>query len=191
MLRSRVRRSFTVEVKSKNRHTPSWPEDPTPSPVNWAALDPAPETPSPFDAFWPDEAAAPAPAAPAEKPRRILPSLIVAEPEPEPETVEPASAREPRLPRVRRVKPPQARPEGSHAEAARPELARPAAIWSFADIADAASEPAVAAIPPVQARPTPVAPAPTASRKVVTPRTAKPALAPGERWKRRLPRSCR
>lgn len=188
MLRSRVRRSFTVEVKSKNRHTPSWPEDPTPSPVNWAALDPAPETPSPFDACWPDEAAS-APAAPAEKPRRILPSLIVAEPEPE--TVEPASTREPRLPRVRRVKPPQARSEESHAEAARPEVTRSAAIWSFADIANAASEPAVAALPPVEARPTPVAPVPVASRKAARPRTAKPALAPGERWKRRLPRSCR
>lgn len=197
MLRSRVRRSFTVEVKSKNRHSLSWPDDPTPAPLNWAALDPAPETPSPFDTVWPDQAAAPAPPVPAEKPRRILQSLILAEPEPE--VAEPVIERELRLPRVKRVKPPQMRSESPRAEAgrsdqARSEMVRPDAIWSFADIADASSEPAVAApaipAPPVTAV-APVASAPAVMRRPTKSRSTEPALAPGQRWKRRLPRSCR
>ncbi len=193
MLRSRVRRSFTVEVKSKSRHTLSWPDDPNPAPVNWAALDPAPDTPSPFDAFLPDEMAAPASPVPAEKPRRILQSLIVAEPEAE--TFEPEVVREPRLPRVRRVKPPQMRSESSPIEAARTEPARHEvvqadAIWSFADIAKASSDPAVA-MPIVEAHAAPVAPATLTLRNRPKPKAGEPALAPGERWKRRLPRFCR
>ena len=214
MLRSRVRRSFTVEVKSKNRHTLSWPDDPTPAPVNWAALDPAPETPSPFDPFWSDEPAPAAPPVPAEKPRRILQSLIVAEPEPAPAS-EPEVAREPRLPRVRRVKPPQTQSDVLRSDVARAETARPLAgrlqaarpqerspqdirsqetrseaIWSFADIADASSDPAVAS-PSIAVPPASVAPATVTPRKPPRARTSEPALAPGERWKRRLPRSCR
>lgn len=182
MLRSRVRRSFTVEVKSKTRQSQSWPNDPAPSPVNWAALDPAPETPSSFEAFWSDAAADAAPPVPAEKPRRILQSLIVAEPEPD--ISEPPAEREAPLPRVRRVKPPLPRSDES-----RTEPARPGATWSFSDIADAAEDGAVA--PSQTAHQPPAADAaPAPPRKPSKARTAETAFAPGERWKRRLPRSC-
>lgn len=177
MLRSRVRRSFTVEVKSKSRQAPAWPEPPSPSSVDWAALDPASFAPKPADPAPKPADPAPKAAVPAEKPRRILPSLIVAEPEPEPDM--PAETREPRLPRVRRVKPPQARPEAPQAERS----------WSFADIEDAELEsPEPVAAQHEAPRPAPVA---APARKLAAPRNAEPALRPGERWKRRLPRSCR
>lgn len=173
MLRSRVRRSFTVEIKSKSRQTPSWPETTVPQPVNWAALDPAPEAPASFGA----EAAAPP--APAEKPRRILPSLIVAEPEPV--APEPLAMRERPLPRVRRAK----------SQQIRAEMPRTVPSWSPADL----HEDPVPQAPQAQrqAAPQSVSPAPAAApaRSVVKPRTSKPALRPGERWKRRLPRACR
>lgn len=180
MLRSRVRRSFTVEVKSKSRQAPSWPENPAPSPVNWAALDPAPETPSPFEAAWSGETTASVQPVAAEKPRRILPSLIV----PEPEPPEPVVEREPRLPRVRRVKP----------SPARSEAPQTGASWSLADIYDdddAAPEPQVAQQRSIPPQPVLAAPISAPSRKAAKPRSAEPALGPGERWKRRLPRSCR
>ena len=182
MLRSRVRRSFTVEVKSKSRQASSWPDNPAPSPVNWAALDPAPETPSRFEPAWSDEPMPAAPPVAAEKPRRILPSLILAEPEPEPEIAEPQVAREPRLPRVRRPKVAKGRNEAKASEA----------TWSFADIATASDDLPPAA-PQIQAQPVipAAAPPPTPSRKFIKARSIERVLAPGERWKRRLPRSCR
>ena len=189
MLRSRVRRSFTVEVKSKTRQSLSWPEPSTPSLVNWAALDPAPETPSPFDSVWSDEApTATAPPVAAEKPRRILQSLIVAEPEPD--VSEAAIEREPRLPRVRRVKPAPSRTDMARDDVARAKAAPSDAIWSFADIADASADLTVAT-PSVKARPEAAASTVMPARKLQKPRAAEPALAPGERWKRRLPRSLR
>ncbi|WP_375463294.1 DNA-binding protein [uncultured Methylobacterium sp.] len=166
MLRSRVRRSFTVEIKSKTRHVPSWPETQAPSPVNWAALDPSPEPPE----TPPAEAAAGL--REIEKPRRILPSLLAAEPAPE--VPEPAAEREPPLPRVRRVKP-------------RRPLSEPAPSvpsWSLADFDDAAPAPEPAIAPPAS-----VAQSAPPARKVPLRRTSA-VLRPGERWKRRLPRSC-
>ncbi|WP_375455192.1 DNA-binding protein [uncultured Methylobacterium sp.] len=172
MLRSRVRRSFTVEIKSKSRQTPSWPEATAPQPVNWAALDPAPEAPASSGA----EAAAPP--APAEKPRRILPSLIVAESEPE--APEPVAARERPLPRVRRATSQQVRAETS----------RTAPSWSLADLHEDLVPQAAQAQRQAAPQPVSLAPAAAPARNAVKPRTSGPALRPGERWKRRLPRAC-
>src|SRR3954447_7515283 len=106
MTRNRVRRSFTVEVKGRGRSGLNLQEatkSPSPPPsVLWAGTDLTPEL-----ARLAEEIAPAADPDPAEKPvekveaRRVLPSLLVAEPitvEPEP-----APEREPRLPRVRRV----------------------------------------------------------------------------------------
>ncbi|GJE31798.1 DNA-binding protein [Methylobacterium oxalidis] len=165
MSRSRVRRPFTVEVKSNGRQShglaiPSRVPDP-PRPTArlldeaslWLRAERLPEHVSP---------------APEAEPRRILPSLLVAEaPEPAPE---PPVAKEPPLPRVRRVK---ARPARAPA-ADRPEPVVQAAL----------DQPIVV--------PVPAGPAPEPAQ---TPRRRNgpkllPDLARGERWKRRLPRAC-
>lgn len=118
--------------------------------------------PSPKQSLaWPDLLEQPPEAASvqAAEPRRILPSLIV--PEPPQMEPDPAPAPEARLPRVRRVK------------ASRPRVEDPPSEI-FAQ-APAAPLPAVAA-PAVT----------TLVRRA--PRKDEPALALGERWKRRLPR---
>lgn len=92
MSRTRVRRSFTVETKSRGRQAPAF------LPVRASLLESAPK-PRPEAGLFESR---PEPAAARHEPRRILPNLIVppvAEPEPEPVT-----AAEPPLPRVRRVK---------------------------------------------------------------------------------------
>ncbi|MDR7039356.1 hypothetical protein J2X36_004130 [Methylobacterium sp. BE186] len=174
MSRSRVRRSFTVEVKSNGRQSlglaiPS--RVPAPTPVSSArALD--------AESLWlkaerVPEHVSPAPQAEA---RRVLPSLLVAEapaPEPEMRTFE-----EPPLPRVRRVKP----------RTARSTMAEPATSGSPLPKA-ARVEPEL--LPAADASPLllPTAAEPPAGRRRTVAK-ATPELARGERWKRRLPRAC-
>ncbi len=185
MSRNRVRRSFTVETKARGRQAPAV------LPVRAPLLEPsAPAFPS-------LEAAALFGGAPARRvqddaqtaersaPRRVLPSLIEPpQPEPEPEVVE-TVAREPRLPRVRRVKLPRADTQGQsvlrepvHPETQAPERAPPAVL----------AEPVTLAQPPsAQPKPPQAKPAQAGRRSA---RRAEKALPLGERWKRRLPRVC-
>lgn len=178
MTRNRERRSFTVAAKSSGHQgfvsipakAPRVPQAAARKPVS---LDP-----------WavPSEAAfASVPSAPVDaEPRRILPNLIAWE-APPPEA-EPDVAPEPPLPRVRRVTP-QGMIEGAPRPRGRPRkvplpVELPAPVIRKPDPAPALAAPSVA-----PREPTPVA----ASRRD---RPESQNLRLGERWKRRLPRSC-
>ncbi|AWN43387.1 DNA-binding protein [Methylobacterium durans] len=165
MSRSRVRRPFTVEVKSSGRQghgltIPSRVPDP-PRQADARSVD--------ASSLWlkaervPEHVAPP----PQGEARRVLPSLLVPEPQaPEPEL---PPAKEPPLPRVRRVK------------------LRPADAVALPEKPDPVPQPIVVAKPAVHSAPgdDPVA----APRRKASPRLL-PDLARGERWKRRLPRAC-
>ena len=183
MTRNRVRRSFTVEVKSRSRLASSVHEAPKssspPPSVLWAGTDLSREL-----ARLAEAPVAIADRAPAQKvvekieARRVLPSLLAAEPI----TVEPAPApvREPRLPRVRRV---------SERTKVQPKLD---AVSAPANSAASRSRPLAGK---TGDRASPVGPvlnaAPVAVlRTMKARRKVEPAPKAGERWKRRLPRAC-
>ena len=162
MPRNRVRRSFTVETKSRGRQAPAF------LPVRAPLLESGPErlAPSLFEAV-----SAPRPERP--EPRRILPSLMLPQvSEPEPDRVEPAA--EPPLPRVRRV-------------AARRRVAAPERETQPAPIVHPVPELAEIVAAAQQAAPGSSDAAERAPRRT---RRAGEDLRLGERWKRRLPRVC-
>jgi hypothetical protein len=183
MTRNRVRRSFTVEVKSRGRpgsnlHEATKSSSPPPS-VLWAGTDLSREL-----ARLAEAPATIADPAPAEKPvekveaRRILPSLLVAEPiavEPEP-----ILTREPRLPRVRRVpERKKAKPKLEAVETPTSSAPPRAPVPAPQVSARAAAPVAVQAVVPVPEQ-----------RAVKARNKVEPTLKAGERWKRRLPRVC-
>ncbi|WP_407523809.1 hypothetical protein [Methylobacterium oryzisoli] len=182
MTRNRVRRSFTVEVKGRGRsglnlHEATKSSSPPPS-VLWAGTGLSQELAQLADD--PVSTAAPSPAKQSVEKveaRRVLPSLLVAEPitvEPEP-----APVREPRLQRVRRVS------ERMKAKPKREASEKPTAqtiSWPREPVSQF-QPPAV----PVAAQ----ALAPSTKPRTVKVRSkAEPTLRAGERWKRRLPRAC-
>ena len=199
MKRSRVQRPFTVEIKSRGRQTGSLQDQPSvPSPSQpsslWAGLNlqgeltDHPETPITIEAEAPRVAE---PRAPEPEKRRVLPSLLAPEPEPVAAEPESAFAAEPRLPRVRRIaaKPwPQAQPTWAQAEAraaADAPLVHAKILVSPAQPAPSAHE--LGSTGPGIAEPGSAEPAAARLRRE---RRGMPGLRAGERWKRRLPRSC-
>lgn len=147
-MRNRSSRSFTVETKSGGRQRPIIPQ-----------RAPAAAAPRPA-VHWPS---ATEPQAPVPEPRRILPSLIVAEAPPDEPELTPAA--EERSAKPRRERPPKAKsvaPEFAMEPLAEPthEIAAPA-------------------------------PVPELSETRLVRATKLPALPIGERWKRRLGRWAR
>ena len=116
--------------------------------------------------------------------RRVLPSLVPtfampAEPEGSEESATPAVER---LPRVRRSKEPRKRDQAPATQVSSPSSAA-AKFRPQSRIAPSVTTPALADVPTVIAQ---LAPAQgRAVRRIQQP----PALRPGERWKRRLPRT--
>ncbi|KAB1074957.1 hypothetical protein [Methylobacterium soli] len=134
-----------------------------------------PETPPPSEAEAPRKVETRA--SEPEK-RRVLPSLLA--PAPEPVETDAAPSAEPRLPRVRRVaaKPrPQAQPAWAEALA---EPDAPAPLRSGI------------VVPPAQSAPeaSDQGASELALARLRRERRGLPGLRAGERWKRRLPRSC-
>lgn len=182
MTRNRVRRSFTVEVKGRGRsglnlHEAVKSSSPPPS-VLWAGTGLSQEL-----AQLAEDPVSTAAPSPAKQPvvtieaRRVLPSLLVAEPiavEPEP-----APAREPRLPRVRRaaecmeVKP-KRKPSEKPTTSTLSWPPEPVSQFRPPAVPVAAQDLALSAKP----------------RTVKVRSKAKPTLKAGEKWKRRLPRAC-
>jgi hypothetical protein len=191
MKRSRVQRPFTVEIKSRNRQTGSLQDQPSvPSPAVpsglWAGLNlqgdliDRPETPPPSEAEAPRKVE---PRAPEPEKRRVLPSLLA--PAPEPVETDAAPTAEPRLPRVRRVaaKPrPQAQPAWAEAlaEPDAPAPRRSGIVVPSAQSAPEASDRSDSELGASE----------LALARLRRERRGLPGLRAGERWKRRLPRSC-
>ncbi|KAB1074301.1 hypothetical protein [Methylobacterium planeticum] len=124
----------------------------------------------------------PEPPAPAEK-RRVLPSLLV----PEPVEAEPELPPEPRLPRVRRAAV-KTQPVDAQRAKRLPEPVRAEITGRAAAEAQAVLQAAALVQPaPGGAEPASAEAALARSRRE---RRGLPGLRAGERWKRRLPRSC-
>ncbi|APX85705.1 DNA-binding protein [Methylorubrum extorquens] len=171
MLRNRVQRPFTVEVKSsgQNRRVsiPSkQPREPhkrtgrTEALALWPSLDAAAIVPQPH-------------VEPVQEHRRILPSLIVAE------VQEPATEPD-ELPRARRASRPIEAIEGAPRRRGRPRkvIVQEAVQQAVEVVEQVAPEPAQAVpetVPIIRRRPD---------------RTGSETLRLGERWKRRLPKAC-
>lgn len=177
MSRQRVRRSFTVEVKSGARQGSA---SDIPNRLT-AAAEPTPRSPVwPWDAAPASSPQTPAPA--ATERRRILPSLLptqALEAEPEPEPIE-----EP-LPRVRRVAmPATGEPPRKRGRPRKIPLAEMPASNGEVFEAPVAVE-AIPDVPELRG-----VPAEGASRPRTTGRAEEQVLRRGERWKRRLPRAC-
>ncbi|GEP01807.1 DNA-binding protein [Methylobacterium haplocladii] len=178
MTRNRERRSFTVAAKSSGHQgfvsiPAKAPRVPLPAARKPLALGP-----------WavPDEVApAAVPSVPADaEPRRILPNLNAWEaPAPEPA---PEFAPEPPLPRVRRPAL-QSTLDGAPRRRGRPRKVPLPTETPAPAMQEPEPAPVLAAprVEPPPARPAPV------SRQA---RPASETLRLGERWKRRLPRSC-
>ena len=183
MTRNRVRRSFTVEVKSRSRfgsnlHEATKSSSPPPS-VLWAGTDLTQElsrlVEEPVDAALPSPAKQPVTKVEA---RRVLPSLLVVEPI----AVEtaPTPMREPRLPRVRRAS------ERMKAKP-KPSASETATNSALIRLPASAHQPRTLAAMPVAG----TSPAPAGRPRAVKMRgKVGPKLKAGERWKRRLPRAC-
>lgn len=191
MTRKRVQRPFIVEIKGRSRShplsltlspEPAKPSAPPPS-VLWAGTDLGRELArtSEVSGQEADPQVAPQKVAKVET-RRILPSLLVAEPikvEPDPEPT-----REPKLPHVRRA-------TGSK---------KPVRV-AKADRTPTMLTKVQAAIPaPVIMSQAVTISATVSSAPLITKRVARagrlrtrsePLLKPGQRWMRRLPRVCR
>ncbi|ACL62963.1 conserved hypothetical protein (plasmid) [Methylobacterium nodulans ORS 2060] len=186
MTRKRVQRPFTVEVKGRSRLQPAGQEiskpstsSPPPS-VLWAGTDLGRELARAGEKFSNLVSARPAEKQKVEA-RRVLPSLLVAEPitvEPDPEPT-----LEPRLPRVRRVTSAKkvTKTTRSKRNAASPANSQPPIRVEPAPQPTPAT-PARSAAPPIPLRV-------TRSRRSRA--EAVQPLKPGQRWKRRLSRFCR